>query len=549
MKDSNKESTKIDLEILAIISFLLFPVFVTINQSLEKGILDAKRWTKYRTSRLKNPLFLFFAGLMLPLSFLGVLKFLILHKFSLAVASYFLYVFMQVPFAFLFGLNRFNKVLSDTQTGKISPFLFGKLKRVKFQHNSDYAKLTYLDVLNRRDLPANLIGKRIEPINAPAEWFKDADVQDSELQEVVSDSLAIFPLNSESPQHHLVIGQTGSGKTVLIRRMIKAGLRSGWRVVLIDMKGDPYDADSFLNIEVDQSKVREFPSTCFNFWAGTAEEISERVISFFPSDSDPFYLTRNSYAVQAVINRSGLPLPTSVEELLERIRRGAFVCLDIADKHYFATKDRGIPVGELISNDIASYLDPIRSAERNTPMRFHWGENWNLALFRLDGYKPTSLRVASAILNDFASWIFSAERTMNKKPILFIVDEASAFSALQKMPILTSLIQRARSAKVSLVYASQNLSAFGEEKNNILHSGAMRWLGLSTDVEEMINATGTESVVEAGFQFDLGSYTGTITHRSQKEYKIDPDLVKELPVFHWFVSWKGKFSTLYIPPN
>jgi len=129
-----------------------------------------------------------------------------------------------------------------------------------------------------------------------------------------------------------------------------------------------------------------------------------------------------------------------------------------------------------------------------------------------------------------------------------IVDEASAFSALPRVPILSALIQRARSAQVSLVYASQNLSAFRDEKDNLLHSGAIRWLGSSSEVGEMIEATGTKSVVESGFQFDDQKYTGTVTHRNQKEFKIDPDFVRELPTFHWYVSARGKVSSLFVPP-
>jgi hypothetical protein len=83
---------------------------------------------------------------------------------------------------------------------------------------------------------------------------------------------------------------------------------------------------------------------------------------------------------------------------------------------------------------------------------------------------------------------------------------------------------------------------------NIIHSGAIRWLGVSTEVEDMIGAAGTATVIESGFQFGSNEYTGVISHRNQKEFKIDPDRVKELPTFHWFVSSRGKVSNLFVPP-
>ena len=101
---------------------------------------------------------------------------------------------------------------------------------------------------------------------------------------------------------------------------------------------------------------------------------------------------------------------------------------------------------------------------------------------------------------------------------------------------------------VSLVLASQSLSAFKDEKDNLLHSGAIRWLGSSTEVEDMVEAAGTRSVIESGFQFEEIRYTGIVTHRNQKEFKIDPDFVKELRTFHWFVSSRGKVSTVFVPP-
>jgi energy-coupling factor transporter ATP-binding protein EcfA2 len=374
-------------------------------------------------------------------------------------------------------------------------------------------------------------------------------VVDSELIKVVEDAFAVFPLNESSPDHHLVIGQTGSGKTTLITRMVDAALKNDWKVVVLDLKGDPTDVSKFLELVEDQSKIRLFPNHSFDFWKGTPNEIAERVISFFPTDSEPFYLNRNANAIHSVISRSGLPAPTSIEELLERVRRGIRHARTASDISFFSQKERGQDIGEVIANDISIYLDPIRNVEAQTPFRFHWKDDWKLGIFSLDGFEPSALKMADALLHDFASWIFSESRASSKSPILLVVDEASAFHALPRVPILSALIQRARSAQVSLVFASQSLSAFKDEKENLLHSGAIRWLGNSTEVEDMVEAAGTRSVVESGFQFDEMAYTGMLTHRSQKEFKIDPDFVKELRTFHWFVSSRGKVSSVFVPPK
>jgi len=65
----------------------------------------------------------------------------------------------------------------------------------------------------------------------------------------------------------------------------------------------------------------------------------------------------------------------------------------------------------------------------------------------------------------------------------------------------------------------------------------------------MVEATGTKAVVEAGHQFSDGKFSGVISHREQKEFKIDPEAVRSLPSFFWYVGKSGKSSSLYVPPE
>ena len=109
-------------------------------------------------------------------------------------------------------------------------------------------------------------------------------------------------------------------------------------------------------------------------------------------------------------------------------------------------------------------------------------------------------------------------------------------------------MQRARSAQVSLVLASQTYTSFGNSTDEVINSGAIRWLGASSKVDEMVFATGAKSAVEVGHQEIDGKYSGVSTAREQRQFIIDPDLVRSLPTFHWFVSLGQKVSHLYVPP-
>ena len=55
--------------------------------------------------------------------------------------------------------------------------------------------------------------------------------------------------------------------------------------------------------------------------------------------------------------------------------------------------------------------------------------------------------------------------------------------------------------------------------------------------------------VEVGHQEIDGKYSGVSTAREQRQFIIDPDSVRSLPTFHWFVSLGQKVSHLYVPPN
>ena len=538
-KDNSKE-----LELL--IGFLLIPAFCYYKIQCLKFAQKSDVWTSLRMSPIRKPYWTVFLTLIVAFLNLICIGLSINQRFTYATFVYLLNLICQIPLARIYLFYEMNKAVKLIPQGTLDPITSLNIRKARQAHGASYAELSFTS--ENRQVPKNYIGKRVEPHDQPIPIFGEPKCSDTELGNLFVGDVAVFPLNAESPDHHLVIGQTGSGKTTLITRMVNAALNENWKVVVIDLKGDPTDITKFLSIEADQSKVVHFPTYAFDFWKGSLDEIAERVISFFPNDGEPFYLNRNSFAVHAVITRSDLPAPQSADELIDRLRKGLKYSRNESDFRFFSAKERGVEIGEWIANDVSTYLDPIRNVENKTPYRFHWSGNWKLSLFTLDGFEPSALRIADSVLHDFASWIFSDERASSKTPILLIIDEASAFSALPRIPILSALIQRARSARVSLVFASQNLSAFRDEKDNLLHSGAIRWLGSSSQVSEMVEAAGTRSVIESGFQFMDSDYSGTVTHRSQKEFKIDPDFVKELRTFHWFVSSRGRVSSVYVPP-
>jgi hypothetical protein len=542
----NKDEDK-DVELARLIWFLLSPISFFINASSERQVLQSECWTKLRIKRsryIKASLFLIPTGLILY-----VISFnLVSENIKLAIALFYLASITHFPLAKLAQIKQFNKALKKMAKGTLEPVKSYQLRKAKFEHELDFAQYRYQELIaSEKLLPKDAIGIRVNPIPTSMPLKGSTKLSPDELGAVASDDFALFPLNESSPSHHLLIGATGSGKTTLILRMIESALSRNWKVAVIDLKGDTRDVHRFLNLTSGEKKVAHFPSQNLQFWEGSKDEVSERVISMIPDNSEPFYLNRNIAAIRAVVSRSELPVPKSSSELISRLRMPKDATSDPNDFKLLTTKERGISVGEQVANDFTSYLQPIMMAEQSSKSSFSWNSDWDLALFTLDSFQPSWLRLGKVILNDFSLWMLSQTRLESLRPTLLIIDEASALTRGGTPPVLPALLQRARSAQVSLVLASQTYTAFGESMNEIINSGAIRWLGSSSKVEEMVSATGTTSITESGHQQIDGRYSGVISHREQKQFLIDPDLVRSLPTFHWIVSERQKVSHLFVP--
>lgn len=541
----NQEDDK-DAEIARLIWFLLSPISFFIHASSDRKVLHSESWTKLRIKRtryIRASLLLIPIGLILyAISFQ-----LFSEDIRLGLVFFLLASFTHFPLAKIGQINQFNKSLKKLAKGTLEPEKSYQLRKAKFEHEVDFAQHRYQELFaSNQSIPKDAIGIRVNPIPTSMPYQGSTKISPGELGAVANDDFALFPLNESSPSHHLLIGATGSGKTTLILRMIESALSRNWKVAVIDLKGDTRDVPRFLNLTSDEKKVVHFPSQNLQFWEGSKDEVSERVISMIPENSEPFYLNRNIAAIRAVISRSDLPVPKSSSELISRLRLPKDATADLNDFKLLTTKERGISIGEQVANDFTSYLQPIMMAEQSSKSSFSWNSDWNLALFTLDSFQPSWLRLGKVILNDFSLWMLSQTRLESLRPTLLIIDEASALTRGGTPSVLPALLQRARSAQVSLVLASQTYTAFGESMNEIINSGAIRWLGSSSKVEEMVSAAGTTSITESGHQFDRG-YTGVISHREQKQFLVDPDLVRSLPAFHWLVSERQKVSHLFIP--
>jgi hypothetical protein len=461
---------------------------------------------------------------------------------ALAIASHELSIVQSEIFR-----GKFDLTILDSVRRAILTNAFAKSRRI-------FSKLKFiLPLENSRN--EKIIGISANPVDHRLRQDRKNAPDISTLTKYLDGDLITFPLNPTSSAHHLVIAATGAGKSHLLSRMGASALDANWRVVFIDFKGGHQERELFSAIGCDTMKtkprVKNWPGDPIDLFRGSKEDIADRITGFLPAptqgDGD-FYRARMVRALWAVIVYTSAPAPTNVDEILNRVRNGNSFAEKAEDRAIFAQKEKGIPVGSLIADGLASRLDSLRQVgPKATHSGFSWSDPWEIAVFSLDATRESDLRIGAAILHDFDSWLRTPMRQENPKPILFVVDEAGALGRINATHTLLNLVARSRSAGVSLVISSQNLRSLliGEE---LLNTGPIRWLGQTPSPQEMIDATGTKHVVETSYGEGDRGWNGKRSGRAQRAYAVDPDVIRDLPKFYWNISEGGKNIYAYVPP-
>lgn len=455
---------------------------------------------------------------------------------------------------------RLSQIQKNLWHGLVSPSYMASTKWAIIEHGfrtaiDQFKKLDYLVPLRTKN------SKSIIGLNAnQTDYRPTLEKKDFEDKNVLlkhcDGNFITFPLNRSSVNHHLVIGNTGSGKSRLLSRMALSGLDQGFRVVIVDFKGAQEERDLYLSIP-KLIPERKFSSICYpgnpiDLFSGTKFEISERLLGFLPAPTGTdgaYYQARNARAVSAVVARTSAPAPRSAEEVLNRLRHGENFAEEALDVEMFSQKEKGISVGFLIAQSVANYLSPLMDVgERATSGGFSFYHDIDLRVFTLDSTKQSEIRVGNAILHDLDSYLRTQSRINDSRGILLIIDEAGALQKIGGSENVQNLIARGRSAGVSVVVASQTLTGLGENHEEILNTGMMRWLGRSVNQDLMITSTGTKQSIETSFQEADGRWNGKRTARSQKTFVVDPDVIKNLPKFVWNFSDGGESIFVYAPP-
>lgn len=566
-KEINNESQQNVIEkekdegefLMVILGILVLPLIIAKSLTLS---LSTRDWIWRLKEKTIEFLFASLISTPIAISFLYFGVKLIFGK-SYLVGSFLLicYWIFLIPLSLLMVNFQLSKIASDISEYRFPIKYLGATQRAMLENAFNrahrvFCNFNYLLPLYTKSGKA-VLGVDAQPIDYRWRKLKKDLPEHNVLSSIVEKDLVFFNQEKNSPKSQLVIGGTGSGKTRLLSRMALAALADDWRVVILDFKGGLEEKNEFLSLTSFFSDrkigVVTYPGMPIDMFRGSTVDIADRLVSCLPAptggDGD-YHRQRAIRAINAVVVRTGARPPSNVEEVIDRIRNGEAYANDELDREMFRQKEKGVPVGQILAESIASRFEPLRKGgDWSTSGGFSWSDKWDLAVFSLDATREQEVRLGDLILMDFDMWLKSKHREDQPKPILLICDEAGV---LEKLPLgsvnLLNIVARGRSSRVGVVIASQTLASLGNNYVGLNEQIGSKWIGRTTNPEELINTIGTKEVVEASYEWQGAGWDIPKSGRQQRAYIVDPDVIRGLRTFYWNVSEAGKTRFIYAPP-
>lgn len=360
---------------------------------------------------------------------------------------------------------------------------------------------------------------------------------DGDLWQLVRSGWLTYPQRLLT-HHALLLGKPGSGKTETSLRLAYGARRCyGMKVFYIDGKGDWKTAAQFkLAMEAAGAKrVGCFPVDRHNGWYGTRQDIINRLMNC-QRFSDSYYEGHTLNLLKYAFYQPGREAPKDSLELIERLYPPALKAAYKSSPEYEYLQSLRPDVFwgphgrySALFNAIGNGLDGE-----------HGFGHWDCCYYLLDEKRLQRQNAifAKLLLDDFEMYLAHRELQPGPHPaIMLIIDDYSAFSDLVS---IRNLLERLRSANVSVIASAQGIHSLGsslQEQQRLLGSAATHILHNCIFPQELIKAAGTRRIPEVtqymspGKEQDASASDGEQDNFSihmREEPNIDPNDIQQL---------------------
>jgi len=335
-------------------------------------------------------------------------------------------------------------------------------------------------------------------------------------------------------QHIFVLGTTGSGKSETIKRLVYEILTATDRnIYLVDGKGDEGLANDIRSL-ADQHGRGKAPvfklgfdksGAIYDGFRGQPTDVYNRLCALVgTADAEgdaSYYADINRDLLQLICYAPAGP-PRSFEELRERLSK------DWLEDAYRDDEIERAAISRLDGRHLEGLSYRLRPLAREFSMHVGDGgfalEETPCAIFslRVQSVGDTAQRFLDFLVEDLKDFIGKRQTS----PAVLIIDEFGQFSNKN----ITALLSLARSAKLAIILATQDVASLKDEqtKKLVLANTRTKILMATEFPEELAELAGTILRLENSIQFQEGEVTGKGSARIQHQFAVDPNEVAKL---------------------
>jgi Cdc6-like AAA superfamily ATPase len=335
-------------------------------------------------------------------------------------------------------------------------------------------------------------------------------------------------------QHIFVLGTTGSGKSETIKRLVHEILTATDRnIYLVDGKGDEGLANDIRGLAHQHGRGKapvfrlgfDKAGAIYDGFRGQPTDVYNRLCALVgTADAEgdaQYYADINRDLLQLICYAPAGP-PRSFEELRNRLR------IEWLEEAYKDDEVELLDVRKLEGRHLEGLSHRLRPLAREFSKHVGDGgfalEETPCAIFslRVQSVGDTAQRFLDFLVEDLKDFIGKRQT----RPAVLIIDEFGQFSNKN----ITALLSLARSAKLAIILATQDVASLKDEqtKKLVLANTRTKILMATEFPEEMAELAGTILRLENSIQFQEGEVTGRGSARVQHQFAVDPNEVAKL---------------------